>query len=73
MEISLLFLGFIDDDVIPLLFSLSFLFIYYFFFVLLPHLVHFMFPIALIWQVLPHFGFVTMMLHFVITFSIAMT
>ena len=59
LEISPLFLGFIDDDVVPhfLLFSL----------------VHFMFPIALISQVLPQFGFVTIMLHFVTAFAIAMT
>ena len=57
LEISPLFLGFVDDDVVPP----------FFFLLLLPHLVHFMFPIALIWQVLPQFEFVTMMLHFVTT------
>ena len=61
LEISPLFLGFVDDDVVP-----------FFFLLLLPHLVHFMFPIAFIWKVLPQFGFVTMMLHFDIAFAIAM-
>ena len=41
LEISLLFMGFVDDDVVPLL-LLFFSF---------PYLVHFMFLIALIWQV----------------------
>ena len=40
LEIRPLFLGFVDDDVVPL-----------FFLLLLPHLVRFMFPIALICQV----------------------
>ena len=65
LEISPLFLGFIDDDVVPHFFVV--------FLLLLPHLVHFMFPIELIWQVLPQFGFVNMMLHFVTAFAIAMT
>ena len=69
MEISPLFLGFVDDDVVPP--PLFFLFVV--FLLLLPHLVHFIFPIALIWQVLPQFGFVTMILHFVTAFVIAMT
>ena len=59
---------------------LSFLFLFFFLFAvvvvvflfLLPLLVHFMFPIALIWKVLPQFGFVTMMLHFNTAFAIAM-
>ena len=55
---------------------LSFLFLFaavvVVFLFLLPLLVHFMFPIALIWKVLPQFGFVTMMLHFDTAFAIAM-
>ena len=43
LEISLLFLGFVNDVVSPLLL---------FFLPLFPYLVHFMFLIALIWQVL---------------------
>ena len=57
-------MGFVDDDVVPPFFVV--------FLLLLPHLVHFMFPISLIWQVLPQFEFATMMLHFVTAFPIAM-
>ena len=39
LEINLSFLGFIDEVVSPLFSSL------------IPYLVHFMFPIALIWQI----------------------
>ena len=67
LEISHLFLDFVDDDVVP---PPPFFFV---FLLLLPLLTHFIFPIALIWQVLPQFGFVTMILHFVTTFAIAMT
>ena len=71
LEISPLFLGFVDDDVVPLL--LFFFFFLVVFLLLVSPLVLFMFLIALIWQVLLQFGFVIMMLHFVTTFAIAMT
>ena len=69
LEISPLFLGFVDDDVVPLL--LFFFFFLVVFLLLLSPLVLFIFLIALIWQVLLQFGFVIMMLHFVTTFAIA--
>ena len=45
LETSLLFFSFVGDDMVPP----SPLF--FFFLLLLPHLVHFIFSIALIWQV----------------------
>ena len=74
LETRLSFLDSVDDDTVPFFLSFVVLFFFFFFSLITSPRTPYIFPIALIWRVcLSHFGFVIMVLHFVTTFTIAMT